>query len=294
MSPDIVATELVKIYKTKADEVQALRGLSLHVRHSQMVSIIGPSGSGKTTLLNILGGLDKPTGGSVKIGERELQLMKPSELIEFRQKNIGHVLQGSNLFAYLTAEENVELPMLAAGFSQLERKKRANALLETMGLSDRLSHRPDELSGGEKQRVAIASALANDPPVLLADEPTGELDTANASLIVDMLSHVSKKFEKTIVLVTHDPKAARKSDSILLIEDGRIKSTTTPSGAFLEASYADGLKARILEVDSQILELDLSFQRGMMAPSAFTESRRSLEMLKDSLKQELSRLGVVY
>lgn len=293
MSPDIVAVDLVKIYKTKSDEVQALRGLSLQVRHSQMVSIIGPSGSGKTTLLNILGGLDTPTGGVVKFGNIDLKDLKPSQLMRFRQKNIGHLLQGSNLFSYLTAEENVELPMLASGVSQTDRKKRAVELLESVGLSNRSSHRPDELSGGEKQRVAIASALANDPPALLADEPTGELDSVNAGIITNLLHVVSKKLEKTIVLVTHDPKVAQKSDMIFLIEDGRIKSTMTPSGSFSQQSYADGLKSRIVQIDDQIRELDEAFQQRRMDAASFTESRRNLDVLKNGLKQELQRLGVV-
>lgn len=293
MSPDIVAADLVKIYKTKSDEVQALRGLSLHVGHAQMVSIIGPSGSGKTTLLNILGGLDTPTGGMVKLGDIDLQDLKPGQLMRFRQKNIGHVLQGSNLFSYLTAEENVELPMLAAGASQAERKKRAAELLESMGLSNRSSHRPDELSGGEKQRVAIASALANDPPTLLADEPTGELDTVNASIITDILHDVSRRLEKTIVLVTHDPRVAQKSDAIFVIEDGRIRSTMTPSETSNQLSYADGLKSRIVEIDDQILVLDGDFRQQKMTAASFTESRRNLEILKNSLKQELQRLGSV-
>ena len=293
MSPDIFAVDLVKIYKTKSDEVQALRGLTLQVRHSQMVSIIGPSGSGKTTLLNILGGLDTPTGGVVKFGDLVLQDLKPSQLMRFRQKNIGHVLQGSNLFSYLTAEENVELPMLAAGAPQVERKKRAVELLDSMGLSNRISHRPDELSGGERQRVAIASALANDPQVLLADEPTGELDTINARIVTDLLHDVSKKLGKTIVLVTHDPKVAQKSDAIFLIEDGRIKSTMTPSGTFSEVSYVEGLKSRIVEIDDQILRLDDEFRQGKLTAASFTESRRNLDQLKNGLKQELQRLGVM-
>jgi putative ABC transport system ATP-binding protein len=294
MSSEIVANDLIKVYKTRGGEVQALRGLSVRVSHAQIVSIIGPSGSGKTTLLNILGGLDTPTAGRVRIGGRELTGLKSTQLITFRRQNIGHILQTSNLLPYLTAEENIELPMLAAGTSQSKRKARVSELLKVLEMSPRARHKPDELSGGERQRIAIASAIATNPPILLADEPTGELDTVNARAVVNLLSQLSREFGKTVVLVTHDPNVAQESDSILLIEDGRIKSTATPPQLFSETSpYIEGLRIRVAEIEKQLVELDSTFRNNEMDPSKYAESRLKLEELRTNLRDELHRLGIV-
>lgn len=294
MNYDIVATDLVKVYKTRGEEVQALRGLSVQIGHAQIVSIIGPSGSGKTTLLNIMGGLDKPTAGKVTVGNLDITNLKPTQLVAFRRQSIGHILQTSNLFPYLTAEQNIELPMLAADISQSKRTARVSELLKILDMSLRARHKPDELSGGERQKIAIASAIATNPPILLADEPTGELDTVNARAVVDLLSKLSREFEKTVVLVTHDPRVAQESDSILLIEDGRIKSTATPPELFSESSpYIEGLRIRVAEIEKQLGELDSTFRRSETDPSKYAESRHKLEELRNALKDELNRLGVV-
>lgn len=294
MNYDIVATDLVKVYKTRGEEVQALRGLSVQIGHAQIVSIIGPSGSGKTTLLNIMGGLDKPTAGKVTVGNLDITNLKPTQLVAFRRQSIGHILQTSNLFPYLTAEQNIELPMLAADISQSKRTARVSELLKILDMSLRARHKPDELSGGERQKIAIASAIATNPPILLADEPTGELDTVNARAVVDLLSKLSREFEKTVVLVTHDPRVAQESDSILLIEDGRIKSTSTPPELFSESSpYIEGLRIRVAEIEKQLGELDSTFRRSETDPSKYAESRHKLEELRNALKDELNRLGVV-
>jgi len=219
----VIVKDLIKIYRLGNVEVQALRGLSMEVREGEMVSIIGPSGSGKTTLLNIIGGLDQATGGYVQVGDTVVTALNPFQLVEYRRKTVGHIFQTLNLIPTLTAAENVELPMIALGVPRSMRIQRVKELLEIVGLTERANHKPEELSGGKQQRVAIAAALANDPPLILADEPTGELDTANAKIVVNYLSKVNKELGKTIIMVTHDPSVARAADRILRIEDEAIK-----------------------------------------------------------------------
>ena len=213
----VTAKDLIRVYRLGSVEVQALRGLSMEVEEGEIVSIIGPSGSGKTTLLNVIGGLDQSTGGHVQVGDIVVTALRPSQLVEYRRRTVGHVFQTLNLINTLTAAENVELPMIALGVSRGKRNERVKELLEIVGLTDRATHKPEELSGGEQQRVAIAAALANDAPVLLADEPTGELDTVNAKIVVDYLVKVNRELGKTIIMVTHDPSVARATNRILQI-----------------------------------------------------------------------------
>ncbi len=294
MGYEIVAQDLFRTYNAGDDEVQALRGLSIKVANGQLVSIIGPSGSGKTTLLNVLGGLDKPTGGRAWIRNEEVTKMVPRELLKFRLRNIGHVLQTNNLLPYLTAEENIELPMIAAGTPLVTRRNRVKYLLGSVGLTRRAAHRPDQLSGGERQRVSIASALANDPAVLLADEPTGELDTANARSIVDLLGTICRNGRKTVVLVTHDPKVAQAADIIHLIEDGMIAGSMTPSRVLLgNPLYVEGLKTRIAEIDRQIETLDSAFRERAKTPEEFAKERHELQQARSGLKSELHKHGVI-
>ncbi|MGC9346176.1 MAG: ABC transporter ATP-binding protein, partial [Candidatus Bathyarchaeales archaeon] len=226
---DVKVKDLIKVYRTGKIEVQALRGLNMDVKAGELISIIGPSGSGKTTLLNIIGGLDQATGGIVHVGNVEVTALSTTQLVEYRRKTVGHIFQTLNLIPTLTAAENIELPMIAFGVPRKRRKERVTELLEIVGLMDRAPHKPDELSGGEQQRVAMATALANDAPVILADEPTGELDTVNAKMVVDYLVKVNKELGKTIIMVTHDPSVARAADRILRIEDGIIKMALTPT-----------------------------------------------------------------
>jgi len=199
---EIVVKDLIKVYHLGKVEVQALRGLSMSVKEGEIISIIGPSGSGKTTLLNIVGGLDQATAGTVTVGDTQVAALSTSQLIDYRRRTVGHIFQTLNLIPTMTASENIELPMIAMGTSRSQRNERTKELLEVVGLTARASHKPDELSGGEQQRVAIAAALANDAPVILADEPTGELDTVNAKVVVDYLAKVSRDLGKTIVMVT--------------------------------------------------------------------------------------------
>lgn len=287
---------LVKVYKIGKIEVQALRGASLNIDEGELIAIIGPSGSGKTTLLNVIGALDQATAGSVRVGEVEVTSLSVTQLVDYRRKTVGHVFQTLNLIPTLSAEENIELPMIALGVARGKRKQRVEELLQVVSLSDRAKHRPDELSGGEQQRIAIAAALANDAPILLADEPTGELDTVNARIIVEYLVKVNKELGKTIIMVTHDPSVARAAHRILRIEDGVIKMALTPSEAMVKeetVSYVDQLRARIFEITVQLDQLDRDFRSEMMGGDEYVQKRQSLKQIKDSLREELSRMGVI-
>ena len=292
----IAVKDLVRVYRIGSMEVQALRGLSMNIKESEMVSVIGPSGSGKTTLLNIVGGLDNATAGSVRVGDTEVTALDTSQLVEFRRKTVGHIFQTLNLIPTLTAAENIELPMIARGMSRGERAGRVKKLLEVVGLTKRASHKPDELSGGEQQRVATAAALANDAPVLLADEPTGELDTMNAKVVVDFLVKINKELGKTIVMVTHDPSVARAADRILRIEDGTIAASLTPTQLLeptVAMSYIDQLRTRLADIEAQIEKLDKAFKTDKITGDEYVEQRQRLKQTKASLEDELHRLGVV-
>jgi len=293
---DVKVRDLVKVYRLGKIEVQALRGLSMDVKAGELISIIGPSGSGKTTLLNIVGGLDQATAGMVQVGDTLVTALPTTQLVEYRRKTVGHIFQTLNLIPTLTAAENIELPMIALGVPRKKRAERVKELLEIVGLTDRANHKPGELSGGEQQRVAIATALANDAPVILADEPTGELDTVNAKIVVDYLVKVNRELGKTIIMVTHDPSVARAADRILRIEDGVIKMALTPSEVIVEekaSSYIDQLKARIAEIDEQLKQLDEEFKAGKISGDEYVEKRQNLKNTKGSLKEELHRMGVV-
>jgi putative ABC transport system ATP-binding protein len=293
---DLKIKDLVKVHRTGKIEVQALRGLNMDARTGELIAIIGPSGSGKTTLLNIVGGLDTATAGTVQAGDTYVTALSLPQLVDYRRKTVGHIFQTLNLIPTLTAEENIELPMIALGASRGKRRERVQELLETVGLKERAHHKPEELSGGEQQRIAIAAALANDAPILLADEPTGELDTVNAKIVMDYLVKVNREFGKTIIMVTHDPTVARMANRILRIEDGVIKMALTPSEVIAEekaVSYIDQLRARIVEINVQLQQLDEDFKSAKIDGDQYAEKRQSLKQTRDSLQQELSRMGVV-
>ncbi len=292
----VTAKDLIRVYRLGSVEVQALRGLSMEVEEGEIVSIIGPSGSGKTTLLNVIGGLDQSTGGYVQVGDIVVTALRPSQLVEYRRRTVGHVFQTLNLINTLTAVENVELPMIALGVSRGKRNERVKELLEIVGLTDRATHKPEELSGGEQQRVAIAAALANDAPVLLADEPTGELDTVNAKIVVDYLVKVNRELGKTIIMVTHDPSVARATNRILRIEDGVIMMSLAPTEVIAEekaVSYIDQLRGRVREIDAQLKQLDEDFKKDKISGDEYAQKRQSLKQIRESLKEELHRMGVV-
>ena len=293
---DVKVRDLVKVHHTGKIEVQALRGLNADIKASELIAIIGPSGSGKTTLLNIVGGLDKATAGTVQVGETTVTSLSVAQLVDFRRKMVGHIFQNLNLIPTLTAKENIEFSMVAAGVPRGERRERVAELLDTVGLTDRAKHKPEELSGGEQQRIAIAAALANDAPVLLADEPTGELDTVTAKCVVDYLVKINKELGKTIIMVTHDPRVARVAHRILRIEDGVIRMVLAPSEVVVEekaGSYSDQLKARIDEINTHLQQLDEDFKTDKITGDEYTEQRIKLKQTLGSLREELSRMGEV-
>jgi putative ABC transport system ATP-binding protein len=225
---EIVCDNLVKIYKVADLEVVALQGLDLVVDPGEFIALIGASGSGKSTLMNILGGLDVPSAGRAVVAGHRIGEMGSRERTEYRRRVIGFVWQQTarNLLPYLTARQNVELPMLLNGIDHRERQERATDLLTRVGMAGRGDHRPERLSGGEQQRVAIAVALANQPAALLADEPTGELDTSTAREVFDLLRSVNHELGVTIVVVTHDPLVSEQVSRTVAIRDGRTSSET--------------------------------------------------------------------
>jgi putative ABC transport system ATP-binding protein len=292
---EVTVKNLVKAYKIGKVEVQALRGINLAVEKGDLVSIIGSSGSGKTTLLNVIGGLDTATAGYVRVGETEVTALGIPQLVEYRRRIVGHVFQNLNLIPTLSAEENVGLPMIALGESGNKRRQRVAELLKTVGLTDRATHKPEELSGGEQQRVALAAALANDPELILADEPTGELDTMNAKIVVDYLEKVNQELGKTIILVTHDPNVARSCNRILRIEDGVIKAETTPTHISDEETphtIIDYLKNKIVEIDGQVAKLETDFKSDKMTSDEYISAKLKLSQARESFKEELHKLGV--
>jgi len=215
-------TDVWKTYVVGGNLVHALRGVNLAVKRGEFLSIMGPSGSGKSTLLMILGLLTSPTRGKVEFLSKDISSLSDREATEMRRKTIGFVFQTYNLIPWLTAAENVEIAMAIAGYPQSVRKERVRELLESVGLGHRMEHKPLELSGGEQQRVAIARALANDPAVILADEPTGNLSTEQGEEIVELLRSLKER-GKTIVMVTHNPAMAEKADRIVRIRDGVVE-----------------------------------------------------------------------
>ncbi|MSP78649.1 MAG: ABC transporter ATP-binding protein [Dehalococcoidia bacterium] len=218
--------DLFKIYKRADLEVVALRGLDLQVAQGEFIAVVGTSGSGKSTFLNILAGLDRPSAGRVLVGARDLLTMNEKELVSYRRQEVGFVWQAvtRNLLPYLTAEDNVSLPMAIQGVDESERRKRAGELLTTLGLGTKKNRYPNQLSGGEQQRVAIAVGLANNPPLILADEPTGELDTQTAINVFDGLRTITERYGTTVVVVTHYPGIARHVDRVVQIRDGRLST----------------------------------------------------------------------
>ncbi|MCZ7586283.1 MAG: ABC transporter ATP-binding protein [Deltaproteobacteria bacterium] len=203
-------------------EISVLSKLSLRVEDGEFVALMGPSGSGKTTVLNLVGGIDRPSGGRINVAGTNIATLKGRALATWRSRNIGYIFQLYNLIPVLTALQNVELPLLLYKMSGEERKTRARTALELVGLGDRLGHYPRQLSGGQEQRVAIARAMVSDPKVLLADEPTGDLDRKSADEILELLVRLNKEFGKTIIMVTHDPAAAERAGRMLHLEKGDL------------------------------------------------------------------------
>ena len=268
--PYILCDDLFKIYKVADLEVVALRGLDLSVDRGEVVAIVGASGSGKTTLLNILAGYDSPSAGNVRVGELDLLRMTQGDVGEYRRSEVGFIWQQTsrNLFPYLTAAENVALPMLITNVSARERRDRAGELLALVGLTDRMDHLPEQLSGGEQQRVAIGVALANRPPLLLADEPTGELDDETAGEILDLFGAVNQEMNTTVVIVTHDSNIAYKVGRAVMIRDGKTSAEIRRRVSFRRISSE-------VDTEEQLDEFTLVDSSGrVQIPREFLEQLR--------------------
>lgn len=211
-------------YIGESNELEILHGIDIVVRKGEFVSIVGESGSGKSTLMNIIGALDKATKGEYYFEGIDLMKVPDSQLSKMRNKKVGFVFQNFNLIGRMSALKNVELPMMYAGIPESERRKRAAFLLDRVGMGERMSHDPNELSGGQKQRTAIARALANDPSIILADEPTGALDSETSRLIMDLFHDLHSKMGKTIILITHNPELAEETQRVITLKDGKVVS----------------------------------------------------------------------
>ena len=221
---------IVKTYWKGGTPLKVLEGLDLDVATGAFLALMGPSGSGKSTILNLLGGLDRPDAGEIVVGDTDLGRLSRDALAAWRARNVGFVFQAFNLIPVLTALENVELPLLLQPLSRKERREHAEYVLEIVGLSDRMDHRPKQLSGGQEQRVAIARAMASDPTMILADEPTGDLDRASADAVMDILARLVAEHGKTIAMVTHDPLAASHATRLLHLEKGVLVEQGTAGG----------------------------------------------------------------
>ena len=249
----IECENLVKIYKTKDIEVLALQGLDMRVEQGELMAIIGNSGSGKSTFLNMIGGLDRPSAGRLIVDGKDLFKMTEPQLVDYKKRTVGFVWQNNarNLLPYLTAIQNIQVPMMFNGSAK--RRERALELLEMVGLSHRKDHKLSQLSGGEQQRVAIAIALANDPKLLLADEPTGAVDVKTGAYILDMFRDINRNTNLTIVIVTHDRQLSKKVDRVAAIRDGKISSEL-----ILKQSYRDRLEGLSTSIESEPAQEEFS------------------------------------
>ena len=222
MSALVSIRNLTKTYQRGPERVDVLHGLDLEIAKGDFVALMGPSGSGKTTLLNLIGGLDTPTGGEISVDGQRIDTMKGGALAHWRSQNVGYVFQFYNLMPMLSAQRNVELPLLLTNLSGAQRKRNAEIALTLVGLADRKAHKPSELSGGQQQRVAIARAIVSDPTLLICDEPTGDLDRQSAEEILGLLQTLNREHGKTIVMVTHDPQAAEYATHTLHLDKGTL------------------------------------------------------------------------
>ena len=224
MTTMVSVKDVTKVYKRGSEELKVLDSLSLDVPEGEFVALMGPSGSGKTTLLNLIAGIDQPTSGDVVVGGKNIAVLSEGELAKWRSRSVGFIFQFYNLIPVLSALENVELPLLLTHLSKKERRERALTALKVVGLADRSSHYPRQLSGGQEQRVAIARAIVTDPQVLVADEPTGDLDAKSAEEVLTLMESLNRDFKKTIVMVTHDPRAASRAHTQRHLEKGVLQA----------------------------------------------------------------------
>lgn len=226
----IVMNNIKRVYNAgMVNELEILHGISLSIKENEFVAIVGSSGAGKSTIMNIIGLLDSPTSGNYILNQRDTSGLSDDEMSEIRNIEIGFVFQNFNLIPRLSAQKNIELPMLYKGYSSSKRSERAKMLLEMVGMGERSKHLPNQLSGGQQQRVAIARAMANDPTLILADEPTGSLDSETGKMIMEIFRDLNRKHGKTIILITHSMELAQQTDRIITLSDGRIVSDTAES-----------------------------------------------------------------
>jgi len=221
-APLIQVHELFKSYRRDSLEIPVLRNINLDIPEGEFLAFMGPSGSGKTTLLNLIAGIDKPTSGKIFIGDVDVTELNETELAVWRSRNVGFIFQFYNLIPVLTAIENVELPLILTPLSKKERRAHAEMALSAVGLADRIHHYPRQLSGGQEQRVAIARAIVTDPAILVADEPTGDLDKTSAEEVLDLMDRLNRELKKTILMVTHDPRAAERARVTRQLEKGEL------------------------------------------------------------------------
>jgi putative ABC transport system ATP-binding protein len=227
-SPLVEIRGLSKVYRRGAERIEVLHGIDLDIPRGDFIALMGPSGSGKTTLLNLIGGLDTPSAGLLRVGGRRIDELDGDALARWRADTVGFVFQSYNLMPVLSALRNVELPLLLTAMGGAERRRRAQLALQLVGLADRTAHRPSELSGGQQQRVAIARALVSDPELLICDEPTGDLDRATADDVLGLLQQLNRAFGKTVVMVTHDPKAAEYARRVVALDKGTLVGEAGP------------------------------------------------------------------
>ena len=229
--PIVQVADVVKVYHRDAEEVRVLNGVSLNVPLGEFVALMGPSGSGKTTLLNLVAGIDRPTSGRVIVNGTDVGGLSEGDLARWRSRNVGFIFQFYNLIPVLRAVENVELPLLLTGLGKRERRERALTALKIVGLADRSDHYPRQLSGGQEQRVAIARAVVTDPELILADEPTGDLDRASAGQVLDLMQRLNSELKKTVLMVTHDPHAAERAQRVVHLDKGQLGRVETRAAA---------------------------------------------------------------
>lgn len=223
--PIVLIRELSKSYKRGSQSIPVLKDISIEVETGEFLSLMGPSGSGKTTLLNLIAGIDNADSGLLEVGGIDISKLNESQLSKWRSTHVGFIFQFYNLIPVLNALENVQLPLLLTSLSRTERKQHAESALEAVGLANRMDHFPSQLSGGQQQRVAIARAIVTDPIIVVADEPTGDLDKKSATEVMDLLQQLNESFEKTIIMVTHDPRAAQRSKRILYLDKGVLANS---------------------------------------------------------------------
>lgn len=244
------ASELVKIYQLGGHQVNALKGVDFFIQDGEFVAIMGPSGSGKSTLLHLLGGLDKPSDGEITLAGQRLSLLNDKQITLVRRRNIGFVFQFYNLLPTLTARENILLPLIIDGQDLRQFEERLTRLLELVGLSDRSNHKPDQLSGGEQQRVALARALITEPAIVLADEPTGNLDSRTGTTIMELLRRSCETLGQSIIVVTHDPRAATYADRVIFLQDGLVVAEQTFTADTLQAARLRQIMDMIEQMES--------------------------------------------